>query len=159
MTISILDFPYNIKYQNKIPLILFLIFMVSGCNPKSDGEDFEPKESSKIDKSELCYFKFYEIDNQVKIYIDGEEVHDTGPIEWNQPSERTITLSDELSEGHHEIKLEVYNGIGLDTDILDEQWEVQYELFVNGVPVDFINEKQGNSPPGLAYSRTIDIEI
>lgn len=132
---------------------------IQGCNPKSDADEPGQNGSSGIDSSELCYFKFYEIDNQVKIYIDGIEVHDTGPIEWNQPSERKITLSNDLKPGKHTIKLEVYNGVGLETDVLDEQWEVQYELFVNGVPVDFINEKQGDTPPGLAYTRIIDIEI
>ncbi|MFT4833432.1 MAG: hypothetical protein ACI83W_002115 [Marinoscillum sp.] len=119
----------------------------------------EEAPAEKIDTSELCYIQFYVIDNQAKIYIDGELKHDSGPINSNQDSERTVSLSEGLSQGSHKLTIELYNGEGLPTDSYDRSWKIHYEAFVNGEPIEYINERKESAEIGLVWSKTRDIFI
>ncbi len=134
--------------------------MVAGCSSKKGMVTFgDDIPAEKIDTSELCYIQFYIIDNQAKIYVDGNLNHDTGPINSNQNSERTVSLSKDLNQGKHKITIELINGEGLPEDSYDHYWEIYYEVFVNGEPVEYINEKKENGEAGLVWSRTHEILI
>lgn len=152
-----LDFLHRLKSTAEkgfCAILLFsaLIFYACGNN---DSEVLEvPDELSASQKSELCYLRFYQIDNEVKIYVNGELVDDSGIIE-KEEVDYVVPLTDYLTSGSNRIVVELYNGNGVSTT--DKSWEVYYELFYNQVPVDYRNEQSDNGKTGLVY--TMDHEI
>ncbi|WP_147302947.1 hypothetical protein [Marinoscillum furvescens] len=135
--------------------LLTVSSLLNGCTFKNT----EDQNAEAIKDDELCYFHFYIINNQAKIYVDGELVHDTKPINGKVSSERSIPISEHLSPGTHTIKVELYNGEGILDDKYDKYWEIYYELFVNGVPVDYIHEQTDNGKQGLVWSEEHEIVI
>lgn len=144
---------------NKLPVFFYVLAvtltLTTGCNSKTGDEG----SAEKIDDSELCYIHFYIINNQAKIYIDGELVHDTQPINGKISSERDVSLSKYLTRGNHTIKIELWNGEGLPGDEYDKYWEIYYEIFLKGVPIDYIHEQTDNGKPGLVWSGEHEITI
>lgn len=142
--------------NNGILLILLINLFIAGCGTKIS----ENQEKEKIDKSELCYIQFYKINNQAKIYIDGRLAEDTGSYGEQEDSERMISLSKHLTKGLHEIKVVLINGEGFPSDSYDEYWEIYYELFLNGIPIDYMHEKNDHATEyGEVWLFTHEIQV
>lgn len=143
--------------KSHLPL-LGLIVLIS-CNSKSSADT--PVEPEVINQKELCYLKFYNIDNRAIIYIDDKQVHDTGAIEWRQKSERTVILSDKLESGSHEIKVELINGVGVEADEFDVHWDIYYEIFLNGEAIDYVSEidEDYHGGGGVVFTKITSVNI
>lgn len=139
------------KFRGLISIsILSALF---ACNTQPVNEE----GGKKIDQTEQCYIHFYIVDNQAKIYVDGDLVHDTNPISHHVSSERKVSLTEFIKPGKHDIKIELFNA--MPGDIYDKYWEIYYEIFVNGTPVDYIHEMEKNGKQGLVWSEEHEIVI
>lgn len=133
-----------------------ILSFLSSCGTKNIS-NIPPEE---IDEEELCYIQFYKINNEAKIYIDDELKVDSGPIGEQENSEIEMPLTKYLDKGKHKIKVELINGEGLASDSYDEYWEIYYELFLKGVPIDYMHEKNDHSDEyGVVWSYTHEITI
>lgn len=124
------------KSSGNLYVFTSLLLLASSCITKNS----ENPPAENINENELCYIKLYKVNNQAKFYIDGEEVKDTGIIYDDETGEQTIILSKYLDKGKHTLTVEVFNGVGIETDMYDTYWDIYFELFLNGSPIDYIHE-------------------
>lgn len=105
------------------------------------------------------YILFTKIDNQAKVWVNGELKYNSGVIEGN-PSNLgfKVDLSNYLSAEQNKIEIQLYNG-SEDKTRSDEHWEIYYEIFENNKPIEFIHEYSNNRKLGLVYSNSHEILI
>ncbi len=144
------------KIFSRCTCLLIGALIVSCNSPINTKSDAEP-----INESELCYIHFYKIDNRVEIYIDDELVHDTGYIRPHGAKEQDVSLSGYLDLGDHKLEVKLFNGEGNTNDQFDKHWQIHYEIFVLGDPIDFINEKsqKNKATSGLVWSMEHHVEV
>jgi len=99
------------------------------------------------------YFYFEKIDNIAIISIDGNEVFRTEQVKGNPDLNLKISIEPFLTKDTKEIMVQIENGHSYNPNIKDEHWEVRYELFFDGEPIDYIWEQADDSRTGIVFEK------
>jgi DNA-binding XRE family transcriptional regulator len=99
------------------------------------------------------YFYFEKIDNVAIIYVDGEEVYRTEQVKGNPELQLNISLENFVNEDTKEIYIQLENGHSYNPNIEDKHWEIRYELFLDGQPVDYIWEHADDYRTGIVFDK------
>ncbi|MEQ8580712.1 MAG: hypothetical protein RIC30_05910 [Marinoscillum sp.] len=140
----------TIKYL----LLAFTIFTLSGCFSKSEFPSKE-EEQRTIEAGEVegHWIKFYKIDNQVKVFINGELAFDSGKGLEKKDEDVSFGFTEQLRTGKNKIRIELYNEPPYEGFMgFDKNWEIFYELFREDIPVNYIHEKDDNGQKGMVWS-------
>lgn len=126
-------------------ILLFLGFI--GCSPQKENE------SAATEAPEKGYvLVFNKIDNQARVYVNGKQIFDSGPVDGNPDLQENVELGNYLQPGDNEVRVELYNGGTEMTQYRsDTNWEVRYEIFESGESVDFGYESSKTGSEGLVY--------
>ncbi|MFY0606642.1 MAG: hypothetical protein JXR10_08000 [Cyclobacteriaceae bacterium] len=142
-------------------LFLFATLIIAiSCSSKKSSQFPSQEEERTIQPSEVeaYWIKFYKIDNQVKLIINGEEIFDSGKGAEKKQEEVSVGFSERMRKGKNTVRIELYNDIPYEGFMgFDKHWEVFYELFEEDVPVEYIHEQADDGETGMVYS--IDHEI
>lgn len=148
---------YCPKFLDKTSLLLVLTFLIIvSCVSKSGiGEN----EARQIDENDIeeYWIKFYKVNSRVKVYLNEEEVHDSG-VHEEITKPFTVGLSDLIANGDNDLKIELFNGPPYDDSLgYDKYWEIDYEIFHYDEPIDFIYEVSHSGRNGMVWDKEHEI--
>lgn len=141
-------------------LIVALIGTITSCGSSGSKNGFKGTYQEGKDPIEEGYcLVFYKLDDFAKIYIDGKLIVDTSEsVEMGSKEEVLVDLNNYLSEGKHQLKVELHNGIC--TDCNANRWAIFYELFNDGESVEFVSEDTDkHSDQGLKLSHSFELLV
>lgn len=141
-------------------VVFVLTISLTSCSSKKSTEFPSQEDERIINQSEIeeYWIKFYKIDNQVKLLVNGEQIFDSGNGPEKKQEEVAVGFSDKIKRGKNIVRIELYNDIPYEGFMgFDKHWEVFYELFEEDIPVEYIHEQADDGEKGMVYS--IDHEI
>lgn len=99
------------------------------------------------------FLLFEKIDNVALILIDGQEVYRTEQVKGNPDMNLKISLENFLVNESKELVVQLENGHSYNPNIKDKHWEIRYELFFDGEPIDYIWEQADDSKTGIVFEK------
>lgn len=142
-------------------LILFTCLIFTSCFKAPEG-GFGQEEQHQISDNEIegYWIKFYKIDNQVKVLVNGQQIFDSGKNEDKTTEEISVGLTKYIKSGKNQVRIELYNDPPYEGFMgFDKHWEVFYELFKRDIPIDYIHESGDDGKQGQVWYLKHDIEV
>lgn len=131
-----------------------LALAISCSSPKKEQatEDVAQQKSSIASNSELVLV-FRKIDNRARVFVDDEEIYDSGTIPGNPELDVEIDLTKYLDGGAELLRVDLYNGIEPYTQV-DSNWLIVFDIFHNGEVIDFARDSGSDGAVGVVFSET-----
>ena len=136
---------------------LLLVLLISACSaPKKEQEETK-EEVTQVKEQELqakYLLAISEIDNRVNVLVNDSLIFDSGTIHNSPEVNFKIDLTPYVITGDEEVKLKLLNGLEPYEPQADAQWEVRYDLIVDGEIVDFVHEYDDDGRIGEVFETT-----
>lgn len=98
--------------------------------------------------------EFENIDNQVKVLLDGQEVFDFNRVK-EKADQATCDLTSLLKADSESFTVQLFNGDG---NPYDKRWEIKYSVLLNGDEVDYMWEQREENKLGLVFEKEYFID-
>ncbi|MBR08990.1 MAG: hypothetical protein CMP48_15080 [Rickettsiales bacterium] len=148
--------------SNKLRIVLFtvlscILISINSCGTftSTDSED-RPIGNEEVER---YWLKFYKVNSRVKVYLNDDELYDSG-INKQVTDPFKVGVSDRLESGKNLIRVDLFNGPPYDDSLgYDKYWEIDYEIFNYKEPIDFVFEQNDRARNGLVWSKVHEIVI
>lgn len=133
------------------------ILSLTGCFKSPSANDANGKTEINSSDVEEYWIRFNKINSRIIVFVNGNEVFDSGV---NREILHTVSvgLSKYVRSGKNVIKLDLLNGPPYDDNLgYDTYWEINYELYNQKEPIDYIHEKNEKGRNGHVWTHSHEI--
>ncbi len=140
-----------------IATVLPLIISCSKPGAKNEKKETIKTTEHKLSSDSESLLKFSRIDNRVTVYADDVLVYDSETVHSNPELDIQVNITSALAQEPDSLKVTVYNGEPPYTMMEDPEWEIHYELIINGEEIDFVFEHAENNALGMVFSKRYSV--
>lgn len=138
-------------------LFLILLLFLTMCQPIQNDDAANQQTSSQIDEG--LYLHLHRVDNQAKVYVNDSLIYTSVITAGDPVVDVKVNLDKYITQKNNTIKVDLINGLVEGKIGHDSHWQIYYELFKDGEPIDFALEESRSGEPGLMFSMTHEINM
>lgn len=102
------------------------------------------------------YILFTKVDNRVEVYADEVLIFNSGFIDGNPDLDLKVNFNPSDYKGK-EIVIKLINGVENAEYQVDPRWEIMFEIFKNGEPVEYQHEYASNNQTGIVFEKSYKV--